>query len=137
MINIKVSYKLIEHLKLSRETMRSEVSKNTSYLKWYHEVAVQVFAATVILPVFFIKKLRVGSCTFEIDKDSIQRNSSVGVNRVEWADVNAVQVFSQVYVMKTKKGSVPIPFRCFEQNERELFEEYASAKLYFVKAAAL
>ena len=117
--------------------MRSEVIKHASSLKWYHEIAIRVFAAVVILPVFFIKKLRVGSCTFKIDKDSIQRNSSVGVNRVDWADVNVVQVFSQVYVVKTKRGSVPIPFRCFEQDERKLFEEYASVKLDFVKAGTL
>lgn len=64
-----------------------------------------------------------GTCTFQIDDQQIQRSSKLGLFRLPWRDVVAIHRFSHGYLVEKSKGSVPLPYRCLTEEQAAILDE--------------
>ncbi len=69
-----------------------------------------------------------GDCTFEIDEYGIRRTSKTGLKTIEWENVRHVQKLSSAYLIELNEGSLPIPYRCFNAEEQDLFSSYIASE---------
>lgn len=79
--------------------------------------------------VFAIKVRKVGLCTFDLSPDGFSRQSNVGKKFIPWEQVLQVHLLSSAYLLELDQGFIPLPFRCFEMNQRADFEVLVSSKL--------
>lgn len=63
--------------------------------------------------------LRRGSRTYEmtIDPHGIVRVSDSGVTLIGWDDVRLIRRYRNGFLMVLKRGTLPIPYRCLQQEE--------------------
>jgi hypothetical protein len=54
---------------------------------------------------------------FQIDQHGIVRTSDTGVSLIDWDDVQRIRTYSKGFMMVLKRGTLPIPFRCLNQDE--------------------
>jgi hypothetical protein len=72
---------------------------------------------------------------FQIDQHGIVRTSDSGVSLIDWDDVQRIRTYSNGFMMVLKRGTLPIPFRCLNQDEvsamRGIAEARAAGELQF------
>ena len=127
MITLLVNYKLSEYLKVLRDffpiMMRrdSELKcKRFKGVRWYHNTLILIMAP----PMFAFKKIVVGTCSFTIDEEGISRKSKTGKKVIPWTSVLEVHELTEAYLIELKEGALPLPFRCFNSRDIELFRSY-------------
>ena len=82
-------------------------------------------AFAVFVPLVFRYKIRkVGRCTFLIDGEGVQRTSKLGTGRVPWPDVVTVHRLSGAYLVEKRKGALPLPYRCLDEQQKARLEEF-------------
>jgi hypothetical protein len=74
--------------------------------------------STLMAAVHFIL-LRRGSRTYEmtIDFHGIVRVSNSGVTLIAWRDVRAIRRYRNGFLMILARGTLPIPYRCLNQDD--------------------
>jgi hypothetical protein len=74
--------------------------------------------STLMAAVHFIL-LRRGSRTYEmtIDFHGIVRVSDSGVTLIAWRDVRAIRRYQNGFLMILARGTLPIPYRCLNQDD--------------------
>ena len=67
---------------------------------------------------------------FTIDPHGIVRSTrdAGGVTLIDWADVTAIRSYSRGFMMVLKRGTLPIPFRCLNTDDRAAMQAYATAR---------
>ena len=85
------------------------------------------FRSTFTAALHFIL-LRRGSRTYEmtIDEHGIVRVSDSGVTLVAWDDVHLIRRYRNGFLMILKRGTLPIPYRCLNQDEIAALRGFAS-----------
>ena len=84
------------------------------------------WVALVGTPVFFVKKRRIGRCTFRIDAHGIERTSRAGTLVRGWADVTGVRRYRRGYLLTFARGAMPIPYRCLDLRQEEALRRLAA-----------
>jgi hypothetical protein len=84
--------------------------------------------STLMAAVHFIL-LRRGSRTYEmtIDFHGIVRVSDSGVTLIAWRDVRAIRRYRNGFLMILARGTLPIPFRCLNQDDIAAMRGFARA----------
>lgn len=72
--------------------------------------------------------LRRGSRTYEmtIDAHGIVRVSDAGVTLIAWDDVRLIRRYRNGFLMVLKRGTLPIPYRCLQQDEITALRGFAT-----------
>lgn len=72
--------------------------------------------------------LRRGSRTYEmsIDEHGIVRVSDSGVTLIGWGDVRLIRRYRNGFLMVLKRGTLPIPYRCLNQDEISALRGFAT-----------
>lgn len=86
------------------------------------------FRSTFTAALHFIL-LRRGSRTYEmtIDEHGIVRVSDSGVTLIGWDDVRLIRRYRNGFLMILTRGTVPIPYRCLNQDEIAALRGFASS----------
>ena len=73
--------------------------------------------------------LRRGSRTYEmtIDAHGIVRVSDSGVTLIGWDDVRLIRRYRNGFLMVLKRGTLPIPYRCLQQDEITALRGFATS----------
>jgi hypothetical protein len=73
--------------------------------------------------------LRRGSRTYEmtIDEHGIVRVSDSGVTLIGWDDVRLIRRYRNGFLMVLKRGTLPIPYRCLQQDEITALRGFATS----------
>ena len=73
--------------------------------------------------------LRRGSRTYEmtIDQHGIVRVSDSGVTLIGWDDVRLIRRYRNGFLMILKRGTLPIPYRCLQQDEITALRGFATS----------
>ncbi|SEK65788.1 YcxB-like protein [Roseateles sp. YR242] len=122
-IQISVRYHLREYLELVREhlpTALRERGKKSDPIGLGNRLMLVV----LVPPIFLFKKWRVGDCLFEVGADGITRRSRRGQLHVSWRDITAIRRYGNAYLVVTKRGALPLPYRCFSAVERKHFDHW-------------
>ena len=128
-ISFEVTYRFDEYLSIVSEYVlfrrnkragkRSMQFEKASRLPWYTRIEL-----SLTLPLVFRYKVKkVGTCTFQIDDQQIQRSSKLGLFRLPWRDVVAIHRFSHGYLVEKAKGAVPLPYRCLTEEKAAILDE--------------
>lgn len=72
---------------------------------------------------FCVKRLRMPVNYFQIDGNGVTRTNRLGVVVSRWDDVVDVIYCREAYVLVTRKGGTPLPYRCFGVAERANMEQ--------------
>lgn len=72
--------------------------------------------------------LRRGSRTYEmtIDAHGIVRVSDSGVTLIGWDDVRLIRRYRSGFLVVLKRGTLPIPYRCLNEDEIAAFRGFAT-----------
>jgi hypothetical protein len=83
--------------------------------------------STVTAALHFIL-LRRGSRTYEmtIDAHGIVRVSDSGVTLIGWDDVRLIRRYRNGFLVVLKRGTLPIPYRCLNEDEIAAFRGFAT-----------
>lgn len=124
-IAFSVSYSRAEYLGFVSDhapTMLAEYytsrGKPTRPMSRLHEIALTACCSLA----FYFKKRAMPVCKFVIDQDGIRRSSAKGDLFVPWAKVGAVHRYSQGYLLAGGKGLIPLPRRCFSDEDVNTLE---------------
>jgi len=74
------------------------------------------------LAMYFYKTRKVGTCTFTVGEDGLERKSRLGTLSVDWKDVRCVYKLRRAYLVALEKGATPIPYRVLSGEQRNEFE---------------
>ena len=64
---------------------------------------------------------------FTIDPHGIVRSNATGVTLVPWHDVSAIRRYARGYMMVLQRGTLPIPYRCLDETQRQTMDRFVSA----------
>ncbi|WP_353958585.1 YcxB family protein [Thalassotalea ponticola] len=64
-----------------------------------------------------------------MDEHAIKRASKIGELETLWDEIEVVIELKDSYVIKTNRGSMPLPKRVLSENNQYLFKGYAHNKL--------
>lgn len=64
---------------------------------------------------------------FTIDPHGIVRSNGTGVTLVPWPDVSAIRRYSRGYMMVLQRGTLPIPYRCLDEVQRQTMDRFVTA----------
>jgi len=78
--------------------------------------------AIVATPAFFYKVFRVGRCEFTFTELGITRKSKARTVQATWQDIHYIYPLSQAFLIAKAVGAMPVPYRCFSSDQRELLE---------------
>ncbi|MFG6485080.1 YcxB family protein [Roseateles sp. BYS78W] len=87
----------------------------------------RLMLAVLVPPVFLFKKLAIGDCRFSVDEHGLTRHSRRQPLALPWGDVLAVYPLSRGYLVRKASGAMPLPYRCFSDEERQRFERWAAS----------
>lgn len=93
-------------------------------LPWDQKLAIRFLAPLVLR----YKMRKLGTCTFRIDEDQIQRTSKQGTLTIPWHDVVAIHRFSRAYLIEKHRGAVPLPYRCLDAAKAAALDELVRSK---------
>ena len=85
-------------------------------------MVMRALGRLVMLTAFTVKRLRLGTCDFDIDESGIARQTRSGRGKLEWSHVTAIYRYSGCYLIKKKDGALPIPYRCLDVHQRAELE---------------
>lgn len=124
-IHFTAQYNLREYLALVREHLPTALKargKRSDRIGFGDRLVL----FTIVPLIFLLKKWRVGDCRFEIDASGLTRHSRSGPQRLDWRDAVAVHRYEVAYLVATKRGMMPLPYRCFSTAERERFDRWSA-----------
>jgi hypothetical protein len=78
----------------------------------------------IAIPVFFIKKRRVGRCRFTFHETELVRESRAGMLRISWQDIVHVYFLANAFLIAKRGGAMPIPYRTLSADQREFLETF-------------
>ena len=76
-------------------------------------------------PIFLLKRRRTPSYSLRIDAHGIERSSHAGTLARSWDEVRMVRRYSQGYMLVFGRGALPIPFRCMDGGQQQVFRALA------------
>lgn len=121
-IRFTVSYGLREYLSIVMDfipiAMREQGRSRTRL-----SFAWRLLLPLLLAPMFLYKKMRVGECHFRIDHQGVSRRSRGGPITSTWRELR-VHRLSQAYLVLKSKGGMPLPYRCFSEDERRRFDRW-------------
>ena len=114
-VKFKVSYRLIEYVQFWREQLVFEVHADAARrrkLVSRHVGPLAFFVSIVVAPlVYFYKVNKVGECEFTMDATCVSRTSKGGTLSYPWSSITAIHRYEPGYLIATKGGAMPIPYR--------------------------
>ena len=133
MLSITVNYIWTEYIDILKEfapvnaykEKHNQLPSGTVALNLWGKLSVYILGSLM----FALKVRKVGLCTFNVDPQGFSRQSSVGKKFVAWEQVKHIHSLSGAYLMELEQGFIPLPFRCFNDNQRSQFEGYVSNKM--------
>lgn len=129
-VEVAVEYQLQEYKQVLRELypiyLATTGKKPDRLLPWNWPIVEESLFAVVAPIVFFYKKRRVGDCVFTFGEAGFSRTSESGTGQKTWDEVKIVHRLSAAYLIELKTGgAMPVPYRVFTPEQRELFEVFA------------
>ncbi|MBV8034488.1 YcxB family protein [Roseateles sp.] len=124
-IRFTVDYGLREYIAVVHEHL-STVLAERGLAHERQGLCIRLMLALLIPPIFFLKRWRIGSCRFEIDGQRLTRRSRSGVLTLPWNEVAALHRYSGAYLVATRRGAMPLPYRCFSAGERRRFDAWTA-----------
>lgn len=79
-------------------------------------------AAWASFAAFVVKNQRLGACSFVIDASGLVRTGAGGSAQVPWTDVAAVHRYRAGYLLETRAGAMPLPYRALDTAQRAALE---------------
>lgn len=64
---------------------------------------------------------------FTVDAHGIVRSNGTGVTLVPWHDVSAIRRYSRGYMMVLQRGTLPIPYRCLNELQRQTMDRFVTS----------
>lgn len=121
-VEIAVSYTRKEYLSFVQEhaptaLLRAQKSVASQASAPSPSRAMRSLIALVASLSFVFKKLRMPVCEFFIDEHHIRRRTALGELVVPWGEVVAVHRYSLGYLIEKKRGSMPLPYRAFTDDQ--------------------
>ncbi|MFT5705210.1 MAG: hypothetical protein ACI8SK_001165 [Shewanella sp.] len=133
MLSITVNYIRSEYIEILKEFGPINSFKEKNGHLPTHKVKLSLWDRFTINMlgnlVFAIKVRKVGLCTFDLNSAGFARQSNVGKKFIPWEQVLQIHLLSSAYLLELDQGFIPLPFRCFETNQRADFEVLVSRKL--------
>ena len=126
-VRIEVDYRFAEYRTIVREFM-PQAQKNklpvvNRNLPWNQPWVERLALAVLLPPIFWLKKMRVGRCSFEFTDLGLSRTSRGYTATRSWSQVAAVHKLTAAYLIELEEGgAMPIPYRVFGSAERAAFE---------------
>lgn len=121
LIEFEVAYTRAEYLSISLECIEHELAQRAR-AKGKPVPRFDMLSRGLLVLVgsfrFWLKRLRMPKNRFQIDRDGIKRMNRRGTVRHRWEDLATVIHCREAYVLVTKKGGMPLPYRCFSVAER-------------------
>jgi hypothetical protein len=131
---IEVKYERREYVSIVEEylpySLSGEKSRTSPWLIDRPHVLPGRFLKKVVrlaASVAFVYKLsRVGGCKFEVTRAGLCRRAKDGLVEIPWLAVHKVFRFNSAYLVVTKRGAMPLPYRAFNETQRVEFERILS-----------
>lgn len=135
-IRLRVVYGLREYLAILRECLPEQMvdweqargKAADGRPSWQVRAAVAMLVPLVGPPVFWRKKRLMPVCRFAIDAHGIERRAGGGRLAFAWDEVRAVHRLRDAYVVDKGHGGLPLPYRCFDGDQRAAFERLLLAR---------
>jgi YcxB-like protein len=129
-IEFEIFYGLREYLSVTREHVLPYVNedriKKGKSLVTANDWVLRITHAIFTTPIYLFKVISVGRCHFRIDNEQIERRSKDGVLKCDWKDVVEVKRYARAYLVMKTDGAMPLPYRCFTQEQRTEFDNLLS-----------
>ena len=130
-LTVTVDYGLAEYKQIVRDFtpihLEAKHPHRNPYFPWNWAISEKLMFAVLLPLIFRWKKSKVGVCEFTFSKEGLTRVSKNGSASRSWAEVSVVRHLSTAYLIELSAGgAMPVPFRVFEENQRTLFESFAS-----------
>lgn len=129
-LQVAVEYQVDEYKQVVRDFISLDFATTgkapNRLLPWNWPI-VEAFLFSIFVPsVFLFKKRKVGSCMFTVSEAGLSGTSKSGTSNLHWNDIKEVKRFSSSYLIELKMGgAMPIPYRVFTPEQRQLFERLA------------
>jgi hypothetical protein len=126
-VRVEVEYQFKEYKAIVRE-FNPRAPKNkprvvNPNLPWNQPWAERLILAVILRPIFWVKKARVGNCSFEFTDAGLSRTSKAHMMTRTWGQVAAVHRLTVAYLIELEEGgAMPVPYRAFRPDERAAFE---------------
>jgi hypothetical protein len=134
-VRVVVTYTFREYKQILSDYLRcveaTEANAGRSWLSraWNSRPVQQLALALVLPPIFALKKLRVGSCTFEFSTEGLTRTSKGRTGVRTWQQVRTVHQLPLAYLIELEEGALPLPYRVFTPAQRAMFEQLLPSTL--------
>jgi hypothetical protein len=129
-IEFEVFYGLREYLSVTREhtlpylneERRKKSKPDVTSEHWLFRAMHGAFTT----PIYLFKVITIGKCRFRIDEFQIKRKTKDGTLKCPWVEVTEVKRYSRAYLVLKTDGAMPLPYRCFTQEQRTEFDNLLS-----------
>jgi hypothetical protein len=127
-VRVVVTYTLSEYKQIIGDCIRrveaADGASSRSWVSraWNSQPVQQLVLALLVPPIFALKKLCVGTCTFEFSAEGLKRTSKRGTGMRTWQQVSAVHSLPLAYLIELEEGDLPLPYSAFTAEQRAWFE---------------
>ena len=126
-IEIAVAYRLDEYRQLLRDCIALDLAQRGETLdtsRFWNRPVVRALTLRLLVPLVFRWKMaRVGDCVFVFDAAGLSRTSKGRTASRSWAQVSRVHRLSSAYLVELEAGgAMPLPFRCFTDQQSAAFD---------------
>jgi hypothetical protein len=126
-VRVAIEYRLAEYISILDEfasrAAAAESGRSQLSAFWNSAPVRKLVLRLLATPIFYIKRLAVGTSVFEFDAVGLRRLSKGRLSERRWEQVKALHVLSQAYLIELDEGLLPLPFRAFSEAQRRAFAD--------------
>ena len=93
---------------------------------FFTKVLLNIFGSVA----FFFKKRQVGSCELNFKDTTISRKSKSSDVTFELSKINYILELSTSFLIDVGKGAMPVPYRCFNKEQKHAFKTMYKEKIH-------